>query len=81
VGCSTNDESSTFLTLRKILRARENTGQIRVMAHYIGLDIGTGSARACLVDEKGDLLRVAVKDIRTWHEKADYYVNHRASYD
>jgi len=44
------------------------------MAHYIGLDIGSGSARACLIDEKGDILSVAVKDIKTWHEKADYYV-------
>jgi ribulose kinase len=45
------------------------------MAHYIGLDVGTGSARACLIDEKGDILGVAVKEIKTWHEKADYYVN------
>jgi hypothetical protein len=44
------------------------------MAHYIGLDVGTGSARACLIDEKGDILSVATKDIKTWHEKADYYV-------
>ena len=45
------------------------------MAHYIGLDVGTGSARACLIDENGDILGVAVKDIKTWHEKAGYYVN------
>jgi ribulose kinase len=45
------------------------------MAHYIGLDVGTGSARACLIDEKGDILGVATKDIKTWHERADYYVS------
>lgn len=45
------------------------------MSHYIGLDVGTGSARACLIDEKGDILGVATKDITTWHEKADYYVS------
>jgi hypothetical protein len=44
------------------------------MAHYIGLDVGTGSSRACLINEKGDILSVAVKDIQTWHDKADYYV-------
>jgi ribulose kinase len=47
------------------------------MAHYIGLDVGTGSSRACLINEKGDILSVAVKDIQTWHEKADYYVRSR----
>ena len=46
----------------------------RAMAHYIGLDVGTGSARACLIDDKGDILSVAVKEIKTWHERADYYV-------
>ena len=44
------------------------------MVYYIGLDVGTGSARACLIDDKGDILGVATKDIKTWHEKADYYV-------
>ena len=44
------------------------------MVHYIGVDVGTGSSRACLINEKGDILSVAVKDIQTWHEKADYYV-------
>ena len=44
------------------------------MAHYIGLDVGTGSARACLIDENGDILSVATRDIKTWHERADYYV-------
>ena len=43
-------------------------------AHYIGLDVGTGSVRACLINEQGDIISVAVADIRTWHEKADFYV-------
>ena len=44
------------------------------MSHYIGLDVGTGSARACLIGDNGDILSVATKDIKTWHERADYYV-------
>jgi len=51
--------------------------------YYIGLDVGTGSTRACLIDDKGDILGVATKDIKTWHEKADYYVEnplHRADF-
>ena len=44
------------------------------MSHYIGLDVGTGSVRACLIEENGDILSVAVKDIKIWHDKADYYV-------
>ena len=52
----------------------KHPSQSQLMTHYIGLDVGTGSARACLIDEKGDILSVATKDIKTWHEKADYYV-------
>ena len=52
-----------------------STKRERAMAHYIGLDVGTGSARACLIDEKGNILGVATKDIKTWHERADYYVS------
>src|SRR5690606_3849172 len=44
------------------------------MAHYIGIDVGTGSARACLIDESGEMLALATRQIRTWNEKADYYV-------
>jgi ribulose kinase len=50
------------------------------MPHYIGLDVGTGSARACLIDDRGDILSVAVRDIKTWHEKADYYVKNTACF-
>ena len=45
------------------------------MAHFVGLDVGTGSARACLINENGDILSVAVKDIKTWHPRADHYVS------
>lgn len=44
------------------------------MGYYIGIDVGTGSARACIIDEGGEILALATREIRTWNEKADYYV-------
>lgn len=43
--------------------------------HYIGVDIGTGSARVCIVDRTGDIKAVASKDIRTWQPQNTYYVS------
>jgi hypothetical protein len=47
------------------------------MAHYIGVDVGTSSSRACLINEQGDIVSVATKEFRLWHERADYYVLHQ----
>ncbi|KFY43558.1 hypothetical protein V495_03887 [Pseudogymnoascus sp. VKM F-4514 (FW-929)] len=41
--------------------------------HYIGVDIGTGSARVCIVDRSGDIKAVASKDIRTWQPQNTFY--------
>lgn len=43
--------------------------------HYIGVDIGTGSARVCIVDRAGDIKAIASKDIRTWQPQNTYYVS------
>ncbi|KAI9802921.1 MAG: hypothetical protein M1825_002152 [Sarcosagium campestre] len=43
------------------------------MAHYIGIDVGTGSARACIIDETGDIKGLASKDIGLWRPEWDYY--------
>ena len=38
---------------------------------FIGIDVGTGSARAGLFDEAGSLLAVAKKPIAVWREEGD----------
>lgn len=43
------------------------------MAHYIGVDIGTGSARACIINSNGLIVAVASKDIKTFNPKTDFY--------
>jgi ribulose kinase len=41
---------------------------------YIGIDVGTGSARACIIDSNGEILAVASKAIQRWEPMPDYYV-------
>lgn len=42
--------------------------------YYIGIDVGTGSARACIIDDTGDIVGLAAEEIRTWQPKPGYYV-------
>ena len=40
-------------------------------AYFIGVDVGTGSARAGVFDASGNMLASAKQDIRTWREAGD----------
>lgn len=43
--------------------------------HYVGIDVGTGSARACIVNPKGDILGLASENIGLWQPEHGYYVS------
>lgn len=44
------------------------------MDHYIGIDVGTGSARACIMNDKGDIVGLASENIGLWQPQTGYYV-------
>ncbi|KAL4994811.1 FGGY family of carbohydrate kinase [Aspergillus recurvatus] len=41
--------------------------------HFIGIDVGTGSARACIIDAKGDIVGLASETIGLWQPQTGYY--------
>ncbi|EKV15894.1 FGGY-family carbohydrate kinase, putative [Penicillium digitatum] len=41
--------------------------------HYIGIDIGTGSARACIINANGDIVGLASENIGLWQPEHGYY--------
>lgn len=41
--------------------------------YFIGVDVGTGSARAALVNSNGKVLKSFVKNIQTWNPQPDHY--------
>ncbi|KAF2761054.1 Pentulose kinase [Pseudovirgaria hyperparasitica] len=43
------------------------------LKHYIGIDVGTGSARACVMNERGDIVGVAAENIGLWQPQTGYY--------
>jgi hypothetical protein len=49
------------------------------MNHYIGIDVGTGSARACIINEAGDIVGLAAENIGLWQPQTGYYVSLQTS--
>ncbi|XP_061712566.1 FGGY carbohydrate kinase domain-containing protein [Cydia pomonella] len=41
--------------------------------YFIGVDVGSGSVRAALVNQKGHVCSTSVKEIQTWKPKVDFY--------
>lgn len=42
-------------------------------AYFVGVDVGSGSVRAALVDHEGHVVKSSVREIKTWKPIADYY--------
>lgn len=55
--------------------SRDPRDEIQVqMDYYIGIDVGTGSARACIINNKGDIVGLASENIGLWQPQTGYYV-------
>lgn len=42
-------------------------------SYFVGVDVGTGSARACLINADGKILRTAIQPIKTWNPFENHY--------
>lgn len=52
----------------------------RPQDYYIGIDVGTGSARACIIDATGEIKALASQNIKLWQPAAGYGGTHFAHY-
>lgn len=44
-----------------------------LLEYFVGVDVGTGSARACLIDAHGEILAVTTQAITKWEPRPDYF--------
>lgn len=44
--------------------------------HHIGIDVGTSSVRALIVDQEGKQLAFAVENIDEWQPQSKIHVSH-----
>ncbi|KAF4601895.1 hypothetical protein EYR40_005095 [Pleurotus pulmonarius] len=50
-------------------------------SYYIGVDVGTGSTRACLVDKQGKTIASSTQDIQTFRDHADHRIFEQSTAD
>lgn len=50
-----------------------NMSHTEQVEHYIGIDVGTGSARACIMNDHGDIVGLASENIGLWQPQTGYY--------
>ena len=49
--------------------------------YYIGIDVGTGSVRAALVDQSGSLMASSVHPTKTWRDPHDHRIFEQSTKD
>lgn len=57
--------------MASLVSSQASTDQVD---YYMGIDVGTGSARTCIIDGKGDIVALASENIGLWQPQHGYYV-------